>query len=70
MHGSLQEKGAVTIFSDNYKYMKLIARTVASARGEATKASLLGNEVPNSSRQPDLSSITTIGHNTIPGISL
>jgi tRNA G46 methylase TrmB len=45
MHASLKEQGGLTIFSDNYKYMKLLARTVASARGEPELKSLLGNEV-------------------------
>ena len=34
MHSSLIAGGGLTIFSDNYKYCKLLARTIATVRGE------------------------------------
>ena len=45
MHASLKERGGLTIFSDNYKYMKLLARTVASVRGQGEQKSLLSDAV-------------------------
>ena len=35
MHTVLQPEGGLTIFSDNYKYCKLLARTIASLRAPA-----------------------------------